>query len=46
MPTAASTPAGSGHKASHHPAFGISVPAKNPGGLSAKNLAPRLNVRA
>ena len=32
-PTALSTPAGSGHSASHHPAVGISVPSKNPAGL-------------
>src|SRR5262245_43660974 len=32
MPTAVSTPAGSGHNASHHPAVGISVPSKNPAG--------------
>src|SRR5690348_13091185 len=29
-PTLASTPAGSGHNASHQPAVGISVPSKNP----------------
>src|SRR4051812_38868814 len=34
-PTFARTPAGSGHKASHQPAVGISVPSKKPGGLSA-----------
>src|SRR5262245_29868925 len=32
-PTAASTLAGSGQSASHHPAVGISVPWKKPGGL-------------
>src|SRR3954454_11530807 len=30
MPTAKSTLAGSGHKASHHPGSGIPVPSKNP----------------
>src|SRR5260221_6432909 len=30
-PTPASTPAGSGQSASHHPAVGISVPWKKPG---------------
>ena len=31
IPVAASTPAGSGHSASHQPLFGISVPWKKPG---------------
>ena len=34
IPTLASTPPVSGHNASHQPAVGISVPSKNPGGLS------------
>src|SRR5262247_3512806 len=33
--TAARTPAGSGQSASHHPAVGISVPSKKPGGWSS-----------
>jgi hypothetical protein len=33
MPIALSKPAGSGHRASHHPAVGISVPSKKPGCL-------------
>ena len=55
IPTAASTPAGSGHSASHHPALGISVPWKNPGrslvivaylSLSVLNLASSLYLSA
>ena len=38
-PTLASTPAGSGHNASRQPAVGISVPSKNPGGLSDMPMA-------
>jgi hypothetical protein len=38
-PTLASTPAGSGHNASHQPAVGISVPSKKPLGLSDISLS-------
>jgi hypothetical protein len=40
MPILVSTPAGSGHNASHQPAFGISVPSKNPAGLSVTTVWP------
>ena len=38
LASAASTLTGSGQSASHHPAFGISVPSKNPGGLIIAQL--------